>query len=106
MNTNRKIPTQYEIRTIAEHAMRRLFQASGRSWEEYGPEDAQRAEWIENALVIEADAADGLNAERTDWSVPKPTTLRPVAATPSKIAAPRSSLTPRVLADQLVEETA
>lgn len=77
--TNKKVPSAYEIDTIAEHAMRRLFQASGKSWEEYGPDDAQRKEWIVQALTTPEQGLDALNAERTEWKVPKRTNMRPVA---------------------------
>lgn len=83
MSNNRKTPTAYEIDTIAEHAVRRLFQAQGRSWEEYGPDDSQRKEWIVQALTTADQGLDALNGERTDWRVPKRVNLRPVAeATP------------------------
>ena len=85
--TNRKIPTQYEVRTIVEHAMRRLFQAQGRAWEDYSPDDAQRAEWIEQALTTTDQGLDALNAERTDWKVPRRISLRPVAETKPEVAA-------------------
>lgn len=79
MTTNRKTPTQYETRTIVEHAMRRLFEAQGRDWSEYCPDDAQRAEWIEQALTTADQGLDSLNAERGDWKVPRKVNMRPVA---------------------------
>lgn len=79
MTTNRKTPSQYEIDTIAEHALRRLFQAQGRDWEEYGPDDAQRREWVTQALTTADQGLDTLNTERTDWRVPRKINMRPVA---------------------------
>lgn len=79
MATNRKVPTQYEIRTIVEHAMRRLFQAQGRSWEDFTPDDAQRAEWLEQALLTQDQGLETMNAERGDWKTPRRMNLRPVA---------------------------
>lgn len=98
--TNCKTPSHYEIHAIAEHAMRRLFQASGRPWEEYGPEDAMRHEWLEQALVTEAEVAEELTSERTEWNVPKKTVLRPVAVNETR------SRNPRALSDRGVEKSA
>lgn len=79
-----KTPSQYELRCIVEHAMRRLFQAQDRDWSEYSPDDAQRAEWLEQALTIADQGLEALKSEKGEWKAPRRASLRPVLESVAK----------------------
>lgn len=107
MSTNTRVPTDYEIDTVCEHAMRRWFEINGRSWEEYGPADAQRREWIKQALLTPAEEHERVTPERANWKSPRAADLKPVAvATDAGRPALGSALGDRITALSISEGAA